>query len=373
MEDGWRTYAGTAIVRRMDEEYVAGARPLRGIGPREGLPPGLVWPARRADEDGPTAWQARTDAFRRTSRGLWVPADTEVSTDQRIVEAAACLPAYGAVTGWAALRWQGARWFEGLGPGSRARPVPIAVGNEHAVRPRPELLVSQEILPPGTIRRVRGIRVTCPLWSVAYEMRKAPSDEAAVVAFELAALHDLVSVAELAAYVESDLWIRHGVPRVRALLAHLEENSWSPTEPLMRLTWCRAGHPRPLANRPVFTRDGRFVGTPDVVDVVAGVYGMYDGGLHLAGTVRHEDVSKEAAYRALGLEGVTMMAGDLADRTAFVDRLDQAYARARRRSSADRLWRTDLPPWWIPTFTVAQRRRLSARQRARLLGYRPAA
>jgi hypothetical protein len=37
-----------------------------------------------------------------------VPADAEQTTEQRIVEAAAVLPAYGGVTGWAALRWLGA-------------------------------------------------------------------------------------------------------------------------------------------------------------------------------------------------------------------------------------------------------------------------
>lgn len=365
--------ASSAIVRRMSDQDVPGAGPLHGAGPREGLPAGLVWPVRRGDEGGPTDWQTRSGAFRRTGWGMWVPATVQASPDQRIVEAAACLPAYGALTGWAALRWQGAVWFDGLVSGREHRAVTIAVGDRHVVRPRPGLLVSQEILPPGTIGRHRGLRVTSPLWSVAHEMRKAPSDEAAVVAFELAALHDLVSVAELTAYVDSDLWVRQGVPRIRALLPHLDENSWSPTEPPMRLTWCLAGHPRPLTNRPVFTPDGRFVGTPDLIDPEAGVYGMYDGGLHLAGQVRHADVAKEAAYRALGLEGVTMMAGDLGDRDAFVVRLDQAYRRAERRPVADRQWRTELPHWWVPTFTVDQRRRLSAAQRARLLGYRPAA
>jgi hypothetical protein len=304
---------------------------------------------------------------------MWVPVAVRAGPEQRIVEAAASLPAYGALTGWAALRWQGALWFDGIGPDRGHRPVTIAVGDHHAVRPRPGLRVSQEILPPGTIRRHRGLRVTSPLWSVAHEMRKAPSDEAAVVAFELAALHDLVSIAELAAFVDTALWIRQGVPRVRALLPQLDENSWSPTEPVMRMTWLRAGHPVPLTNRPVFNLDGRFVGTPDLIDPVAGVYGMYDGGLHLAGTVRHLDVVKEAAYRALGLEGVTMMSGDLADRDAFSARLDQAYARAGRRAAVDRRWRTELPHWWVPTFTVEQRRHLSQAQRARLLGYRPAA
>jgi hypothetical protein len=264
-------------------------------------------------------------------------------------------------------------WFEGLDLAQRPRPVVLAVGDPHTVRRRALIQVSQEILPPDTIRRVRGLRVTSPLWSVAFEMRKAPSDEAALVAFELAAMHDLVSIVELIDFVGSSLWVRQGVPRVRTLLPELDENSWSPMEPVMRRTWCGAERPRPLTNRPVFTLDGRFVGTPDLIDPDAGVYGMYDGGLHLAGEVRHRDVAKEAAYRALGLEGVIMMAGDIADREPFVARLHEAYARAQRRRPEERRWRTEPPTWWVPTFTVEQRRALSPEQRARFLRYRPAA
>jgi hypothetical protein len=302
-----------------------------------------------------------------------VPATVDPSPEQRIVEAAAGLPSYGGVTGWASLRWQQAMWFEGVRADRSHRPVTLAVGDRHSIRPQSGIETSQEILPPGVIRRVRGLRVTSPLWSVAFEMRKAANDEKAVIAFELAALHDLVSIAELTAFVALSLWVRQGVPRIRSLLPHLDENSWSPTEPVLRRTWCAAGLPRPLTNRPVFGPDGRFVGTPDLLDPDAGVYGMYDGGLHLAGAVRHRDVAKEAAYRAVGLEGVTMMAGDLADRDSFVARLNQAYARAQRRRPDDRRWRTDLPQWWVPTFTVEQRRALTVTQRARLLGYRPAA
>ena len=354
-------------------DWVAGAWPARGQGPREGLPPGLVWPSRRGEPGGPTDWQARSRAFRRVGGGWWVRADVEATPEQRTVEAAAGLTTYGAVTGWAALRWMGAAWFDGTARVHGLRPVALSVGDRHAMRRRPGIEVSQEILPPGASGRVRGLHVTSPLWSVAYEMRKAASDEAAVVAFELAAMHDLVSVAELKAYVDSALWVRQGVPRVRRLLPHLEENSWSPTEPVMRLVWVASGHPRPLANRPVFTLDGRFVGTPDFIDPNVGVYGLYDGGLHLAGDVRAGDVAKEAAYRSLGLEGVTMMAGDLRDRDAFVGRLTGAYDRAGRRAAEDRRWRTDPPQWWTPTFTVEQRRALSPEQRVRLLTYLPAA
>ena len=40
--------------------------------------------------------------YRRTSHGLYLPVDIDGSVpEQRIVEAAAVLPAYGGVTGWA--------------------------------------------------------------------------------------------------------------------------------------------------------------------------------------------------------------------------------------------------------------------------------
>ena len=301
-------------------------------------------------------------------------AEVPLSVDQRIVEAAARLPAHGAVTGWAALRWGGGYWFTGSGWHDGSLPITLALGTRHTLRPSGLLRVSQEHVPALEIRRVRGLRITSPCWSVAFEMRKAPSDEAAVVAFEMAAYNDLVSIAELAAFVESALWIRHGVQRVRDVLPLLEENSWSPKEPVMRLAWqVLPGVGRPLANCPVFDLDGRFVGTPDLLDPVMGVYGMYDGGLHLTGEVRHGDVAKEAAYRRLGLEGVTMMAGDLGDRDPFVVRLREAYARAERRPADMRRWLPDPPPWWVPTSTVALRRALSPYDRARLLGYRRAA
>jgi hypothetical protein len=121
---------------------------------------------------------------------------------------------------------------------------------------------------------------------------------------------------------------------------------------------------------PVFDRNGRFVGTPDVIDPAAGVYGMYDGGLHLTGTVRHVDDAKEAAYRRIGLEGVTMMSGDIADSDPFRLRLREAYARAGRLPQSQRAWTLETPRWWLDTTTVAARRALSSYDRRRLLAHR---
>jgi hypothetical protein len=302
-----------------------------------------------------------------------VPSYVDQTVEQRIVEAASRLPAFGAVTGWAALRWAGGHWFGGTGRRQEPLPVPLATGTTHSLRGDSRIVVSREVVPLTALLRVRGLRLTRPLWSVAHEMRKARDAEAAVVAFELAAFHDLVSVAELADYVETALGTRQGVEQVREVLPVLEENSWSPAEPVMRLTWTGAGFARPLANWPVFDRTGRFVGTPDLFDPVAGVVGQYDGALHLAGAVRQRDVAKDAAYRDVGLEPVTMMAGDLGDRGPFVARLRQAYARAGRHAADERRWTHELPSWWTPTMTVAQRRSLTPGDRERLLWNRRAA
>lgn len=354
--------------------WTPGAWPARGLGPREALRPGVRWPSRRdrSGDDGPTAWGTRSGAWRRVGPNLWVPSEVDAADPgQRVVEAAAQLPAYGGVTGWAALSWLGGVWFGGRDRAGGLRPVPVAVSSGNRLRPRAGLVVSQEVVAPRNLIRCDGVRLTEPLWSVAYEMRKAVSDEAAVVAFDMAAFNDLVSIAELRDFLETDLVARQGVERVRRVLPLLDENAWSPMEPVMQLTWQHEMECPPLLmNRPVFDRQGRFVGTPDGIDARAGVYGMYDGALHLAGAVRHADVGKEAAYRALGLEGVTMMAGDLADRGPFTRRLREAYARAARKPASDRAWSLQTPTWWLDTTTVSARRALSSYDRRRLLAHR---
>src|SRR5690349_217601 len=89
--------------------------------------PGLVRPVRvdKKGAHGPTPKEARGTRWRRVSRGLYVPATVERTVEQRIVEAAAVLPSGAAVTGWAALRWQGAHWFDGVRSGEEL-PVVLA-------------------------------------------------------------------------------------------------------------------------------------------------------------------------------------------------------------------------------------------------------
>jgi len=335
-----------------------------------GLPRHLAWPV-GIDPDGltgPTEGCARGKRWRRTSRGLYVPAEVELTCEQRIVEAAAVLPAYGGVTGWAGLRWLGGGWFEGVRRGS-ASPVTLAVA-DRSIRPQPGIATSEERLDPTELEVHRGLRVTTAMRSLFFEMRYAVSDTEAVQYADMAAYDDLVSRDEVRDFVGINPgWT--GIDRARVGAEDMDENSWSPAEVTMRRVWEHdAELPRPLCNRPVFALDGRHLGTPDLIDPVAGVVGEYNSALHLEGARRSIDVGREARFRAAGLEFVEMLAGDLANPFPFMGRLRQAYARAVRIPSADRSWTIELPHRWIPTFTVAQRRALDEHQRARLLRYR---
>src|SRR4051794_40285483 len=217
---------------------------------------GLVDPMRLdpTGATGPTPAQARTRSWRRSSRGLYVPAGVDESVpEQRIVEAAAVLPAYGGVTGWAALRWLGASWMTGLAPGGQT-PLPVVLvtaGDD--IRPQPGIQISAERLNPRELTVHDELRMTIAVRSVSFEMRYAASVRAAVVAADMAMQADLVSLDEMWSFV-STLSGWTGVPRCREALALAHENSWSPRETShLRLIWVvDAGLPWPLCNVPVF-------------------------------------------------------------------------------------------------------------------------
>ena len=193
--------------------------------------PGLVRPVAVDARGlvGPTPGQSRSAAWRRTSHGLYVPGGTDSDhVLQRIVEAAAVLSPGEAVTGWAALRWEEGRWFDGTEDGSDPRPVPLVV-RRHLTSQAAHAL-SQEYLPPEEVRVADGLPITIPVRSVCFEARYASGLVEAVVAIDMAAYSDLVSLAELAPYVASRM-APTGIGQARRALALAAENSWSPRRP----------------------------------------------------------------------------------------------------------------------------------------------
>jgi hypothetical protein len=335
----------------------------------------MVWPVRVDPRgiDGPTPDVARGKRYRRSSRGLYVPAEVDEScVEQRVVEAAALLHGWGGVTGWAGLSWLGGIWFNGLeSDGVTEWPVPLAVGLNHPMAEQAGFLISNAGVPPHHLMRVDGVRVTTPLRSLTFEMRRARTVVEAARLFAMAAYSDLVSIDELTAFTERELNAKTGVGMVRAAIPFLTENAWSPMEPEMFHHWVvTAGRPAPLFNVPVFDRDGRHIATPDLLDPTTGVCGEYQGDVHLIRSQRSIDVGREGVVRRLGLDPVTMVAADRSAPDAFTQRLDDAYARAARLPVRERLWTIEQPSWWIDTSTVARRRALTEAQRQVALNWR---
>ena len=338
-----------------------------------GLRPGLFAPV-RVDETGragPTSRGARGQRWRRTSRGLYVPATVARSLAQRIVEAAAVLPEHGGVTGWAGLSWHGATWFDGTGAGRLERPVCLVTAGDD-IRSQPGIAISAERLDPRDLVTVAGVRTTTPVRSVWFEMRYAESPRRAVAIFGMAAYADLASVDELAEFVHQHPgWT--GAPQVRWACAHAVENSWSPQEDMTRLVWeLDAGLPRLHCNIPLFDRNGRHLGTPDLLDVESGTVIEYDGSLHLTHARRRRDIRREEKFRRHGLEYLTVTSGDLRNELALASRMHAVRRRARFTAEGRRGWTVEPPRWWVPTHTVEQRRALDPDLRNQLLGYRAA-
>ena len=271
------------------------------------------------------------------------------------------------VTGWAALRWHGGYWFDGvLRDGRTRRPVPVVTTIDQT--PPEGVRPFRELLPLDEQQEVDGLPVTSPARSLFHEVRRARSLRDAVWAVEMAAYNDLVSVEEFLEFLARHQGWR-GVVQGRAAAALAHESSLSPRETDLSWVWViKAGLPPPRRNVPVFDLDGRHLGTPDFLDEQVGLVVEYDGQVHLEARRRRKDRDREEAFRRAGLEYLTVLAGDRDE--AVIQRLKEIRRRALADPHDSRAWTLERPHWWVSTETVAQRRALLPPERAIWLNLR---
>lgn len=333
-------------------------------------PPPLVRPVPvdPSGRRGPTRGQAAGPGWRRTSKGLHVPATLSVEVvEQRILEESARLPAGGGVTGWAACRLAGAAYFDGLERDGRTRqPVPLVVPAGSKLRPGAGSTVCRESLPPGELTVLHGVSSVTAVRGVFDEMRRVQDVREAVVAMDMAAAAELVSIREMREYLAAHTrWRRSS--RVAWALELASERSLSPGESRLRLIWLLdARLPAPMVNQDVWDDRGRLLGKADLFDPVAGVFGEYDGAVH-RGAARHtSDVRREDKVRRAGLEYFKVTGMDLHDRPMVAERMLSTRERALavRRPGC---WTVEPPPGWWSTDTAADR--LARRDRFRERGF----
>lgn len=301
--------------------------------------------------DGLTPGQARGPGWVRTGSGLHVPSDIDRSSaQQRIVEWAARMPPYAAVTGWAACLLHGAAWFDGLAvDGTTELPVGIAVGARGAMRRSPAATLSFEALPEWEVCRRYGVRTVRPERAVFDEMRRHDQREA-LVALESALAGRITSLARFTAYAgarrsarRTDV-VRWALPRARGGVR-------SPMEVRVRTVAEEdAGWPRLLVNRVVLAADGARIGEVDLIDDRAEAAIEVDGADHRGATRQAWDITKEESLRQAGFEVTRVTGRQALDPTTLGPRLVAVRARALTRPSEARRWRLeqddfDLDAW----------------------------
>jgi len=319
--------------------------------PRCELPADLVRPSRidPTGRTGPTRGQTQRGRFRQVAHGWYVDGEVDSTrVEQRILEQGMRLRPRGAVTGWAALRWRGAAYFDGTDAAGGLLPVPLL--RRSGVHPTddPRGLSSRRQLPPYDREFVRGLWCTTPQRALFDEVRRRRTLRPAVAAICMTLAAGITTHDQLIEYAAQRVaW--EGIPVFRDALALSNECFRSGPEVYLFLRWILdAELPAPLVNPPVFDLSGRLLGYPDLLDPVAGVIGEYDGAAHRTGARHRRDVAREQRFRDVGLEYFTVVAGDLADERLVVDRIRTTRARARFLAASERAWTLTPPPWWTP-------------------------
>lgn len=326
--------------------------------PRCDRPHDLVSPLRAGRAGRPGAdltWdRANGGRYERIGKGLYVPVDRRRSPEQRVLDAAARLPADGTrgfVTGWAALRWRQAAYFDGRpAHGGGEVPVELAVDGRTSMRPWDGVVMSRRLVAMAEHDVLHGVPVATVQRALFDEIARRGELWTAVQEVDMAAAARLISVWLFATYV-GDCNARTGAPLARAACALAVDESRSPRETWMRLVWVLvAALPDPLVNHPVHDLQGRLLGVPDLFDVEAGLVGEYSGAVHKGREQHRSDVTREARFRDHGLEYVEVVAGDT--REAAAARIRSARARAKFLPPGSRRWTVEAPATSRPVETL---------------------
>ncbi|RCK69772.1 hypothetical protein DT076_10090 [Desertihabitans brevis] len=312
---------------------------------------------------GITKDMVRSRAWVRTSRGHHRTGGSGPSLPplQRVLDAAALVPAEGAFTGWAAALLAGVPGLDGRNPfTAEEQPVPICLaGPATRRRPASGVSFSRGRLVGRTVVEVRArdavgtgtvtiaLPVATPAQATIDAMRTA-GDLAEAVAFADGCLHaGWVSPVTLHGHLGL-IGGGRGVRRLRMALTLVDPASRSAWESRFRLFYqLTAGLPRPRVNVPVFGADEQLLGIADLLDAEAGLVSEFDGQHHRGRRQHRADNEREERFEAAGLTVVRADSLDLLDHAErLVSRLRSGHHRGSTRDRRRDTWTLLEPAWW---------------------------
>ncbi len=312
-----------------------------------------LWDARRPQSlaqlarVGVTRDRTRGSAWRRTSRGWFVPADTPTSPTQRILEAMPVLPPGGALAGWAAAYVLGVDQLDGLDAATMdPLPVPVHLGRDVGRAAQSGVRVVRERLPAADRRSWHGLPVTTPLRTLFDGGRWAPDLVEAVVFLDVAAHAMELDLGDLEPWCAAGLR-RPGILQLRAALRLADARSASPWESRLRMFYEREARlPRPLVNRPVFDLEENFLGIPDLLDPDAGLATEFDGQDHRGRRQHRSDNHREERLEGVNLTVCRVDSLDMGEPVSLQERLRARHAQGMRRDRGLDRWTLVEPAWW---------------------------
>ena len=249
------------------------------------------------------------------------------------------MPAYAAITGWAACLLHGAAFLDGRAvDGTTELPVGIVVGTRGSMRRAPGITLSFEALRAWEVVTRYGVRTVVPERAVFDEMRRHDEREALVV-LESALAGRITSLARVTAFARSRRSARRfGV--VAWALSRARGGVRSPMEVRVRTVAEEdAGWPRLLVNRVVLATDGTRIGEVDLIDEGAEAAIEIDGADHRSAGRQAWDITKEEALRAVGFEVSRATGHQAVEAASLGPRLVAVRQRALARPSEPRRWR----------------------------------
>lgn len=284
--------------------------------------------------------------WRQVAHGWHVPTGVPLTPAQRLVQAAAVLPE-GCLSGWAAAYVLGADALDGRDPFTGARQtVRVVLPPEASHRSVPGVRCVRAELDASAVLSVDGLTVTTGLRTAQDLAREAPDLAEAVVALDALVQATVVDLRRLQVGL-AGLERGRGVRQARAAGELCRPGVRSTWETRLRLFVVEAGLPEPEVNIPVFDLSGRFLGTPDLLDLEAGLAIEFDGAGH-----RDREQHRQDNVREEGLEhgGLVVSRVDSRDLTQHRDQLARRLRAARAhalRNPRPVGWTIVPPPGWL--------------------------
>jgi len=269
---------------------------------------------------------------------------------QRAYDAAALLPAAGALGGWAACQVGGAREIDGRGPSGReCRPVLACLPRDLRLRRGPGVRPFRSHLDDADVSEVCGVRLTRPL-RTAFDLARTEPLVEAVVAVDYLSRGRPEFLGDLLSYTRDHSSLK-GSHRALAAVHRASARSRSAGETRLRLFWTmEAGLPEPVVNPSVRLLDGFLLGMSDLLDPGLGLAGEYDGAGHRDPDQHARDNVREEGFEGGGLVVVRFGSVDLAvARRRSLARLESGRRRAREAARQPRLWTWEEGPLPEPT------------------------